>query len=190
MKTIILMIVLMFAAIVVAEPLDTVQYTGFLVKSSDSNDTALAPNTSSWAVCKLWPKIPEYANGIKIKFYIYEPNDPNNLTFSYQLYVADHGGNAQIVGYGDATVGGSKISHNPISLKTLNSGAIDPNYAWVDTLGTITTDWAGGITAQNDGGLNGESSFIFDKQSGRHIWCRIYGRSSAYMKVYCIAFGY
>lgn len=182
-------VLLMLASVAFAEPVETPQNTAYSITIADSNATALTPDTSSWAVCKSWVRIPAWSNGVKVQFYAYDPNDPNGETFSYELYVADFGGNAQKVAAGTGTVGGSKLSHNPISMAELNSGSIDPNYAWVDTLGTITTDWMGGVTAQNDGGLNDVSSFIFDRQSARTIYCRIYGLS-AYLKIYCIAYGY
>jgi hypothetical protein len=194
----IITLMLILCGMVYAQPTETPQYTGFLVHSADSNDTALDPNTNSWYVCKSWVKIPEWANGLKVKFYAYDPNDPNGETFSYQLYVCDYGSNAELVASGSGTVGGSKLSYDPINLKPYHDGVTDPNYtlgaidtdyAWVDTLGTITTDWFGGVSAQNDGGLNDCSSFIFDRQSARHIYCRIYGLS-AYLKIYCIAYGY
>lgn len=174
-----------------ANELETAQYGPILVATADSNAAALSVSTSSWAVCKNWVDVPRSANGLEVMFYAYSPTGPNNLTFSYEFYVAKYGCNAQKVAAGTATVGASQISHNPVTLRQLNSGAVDPNYCWVDTLGTITTDWKdGGVKSQNDGGADDVASFIFDRQSARKTWCRIYNRSSATMVVYCIAYGY
>lgn len=196
MKKLIVLVILLVSGFVYAEQLETPHYTPFLVHSADSNDAALTPDTSSWATCRLWTDIPSWANGLKVCFYAYDPNDPNGETFSYEFYVADYGGNAQLVASGSATIGGSKLSHDPINPSaTWNSGAIDPNRAWVDTLGTITSKWytnssgTASIVRQNYTGLNDTASFIFDRQSGYKAWCRIYGLS-AYTKVYCLAFGY
>lgn len=193
MKKLILFIILISGvAYCSSSSFETPQYGPILVNHADSNDTALTPDTSSWAVCKEWTNIPPWANGLKVQFYGYDPNDPNDDTFSYQFYVADYYGNAQMVCYGNATVGGSKMTVNPIyPAVNLNAGAIDPNYAWVDTV-TKTTDWmdGSGVTLQNNGGLNDVSSLIFDRQTAIKMWCRIYARSDSYLEVYCIVYGY
>lgn len=172
-----------------AEELETSQKTAFLVTYADSNATALDIDTSSWSVCEGWVDIPDWANGLKVMFYAYDPNDPNDDTLSYEFYVADYGGNAQKVASGSATVGKSQLSHDPVSLSELNSGAVDPNYCWIDTLGTVTTDWKGGVSTQNDGGANDCSAFIFDRQNAKKAYCRIYGLSD-YLNVWCVAYGY
>jgi hypothetical protein len=77
-----------------------------------------------------------------------------------------------------------------VTVVELNSGAVDPNYCWVDTLGTITSDWKTTVAPQNDGGADDVSSFIFDRQCARKIYCRVYSRSNAYLKVWCVAYGY
>ena len=191
MKSLIFLIIALFCCCgVFADELETPQMTAILINEADSNDTALAVGTSSWAVTKGWTLIPEKFNGVKVMFYAYDVADPDGETFSYQLYVADYGGNAQIVGYGTGTVGKSQLSHNPVSLAELNSGSVDPNYCWVDTLGAVTDDWASDITTQNDGGADGCAALIFDRQSARTIWCRIYSRSISTLTIYCIAYGY
>jgi len=179
--------------------LETVQKGAWLISEADSNDTALDVNTASWSVCQDWrPDIPAWANGLKVMFYaqyvvvdeVNDLNEPNDSTFSYQFYVADYGGNAQIVASGDATVGAMQLSHDPVTLTELNDGDAAFRYCWVDTLGAITTDWKGGVTAQNDALTNDCAAFIFDRQSAKKAWCRIYSRSNANLKIYCIAHGY
>lgn len=169
----------------------TVQETAFLVATADSNATALAVTTKSWAAVDTttWPEIPQKANYVKVKFYVYYPTTgPNDLTFNYQLYIADYGCNAEIAASGSATCGAAQMSHNPISLVQLNSGAVDPNRCWVDTLGAITSDLANAVNSQNDGGANEVASFILDRQSAKRIWCRIYDRNRTAMVVYCVAY--
>lgn len=184
-------VVLLFCGLYVhAEELETVQPTAMLVAYADANSVALDVNTTSWATAKNWPTISKKANGLKVMFYANNTASPDNQTFSYQLYVADYGASAQLVAAGTATVGKAQLSNNPISLADLNSGLTDPNTLWVDTLGTITSDWKTTVAPQNDAGADDVASFVFDRQSGRKVWCRIYGRSSATLNVSCIAYGY
>ena len=189
-KYILIMFLMLFVGVSFADELSTAQMTAILVNEADSNDSAFDVNTVSWSVAKLWPEISSRFNGIKVVFYAYDPNDPNDETFSYDLRVADYGCNAQATASGTATVGGSQMSHNPISLAELNGGAVDPNYCYVDTLGAITSTWGSSITPQNYGGANDIASFRFDRQSAKTIWCRIYSRSNEDLIVYCIIYGY
>jgi hypothetical protein len=191
MKTkVILSLILLCSMCTFADELQTPQNAPILVAYADANAAALTVSTSSWSVTKNWPIIPSTANGVKICFYAYDPNNPDGETFSYDLYVADYGCNAQKVASGTATIGKAQLSHNPVTVVELNSGAVDPNYCWVDTLGTITSDWKTTVAPQNDGGVNDVASFIFDRQCARKIYCRIYSRSNAYLKVWCVAYGY
>lgn len=185
-----LFLILLLAGFAFADELETVQMTPIKVTYADANAAALDVNTNSWAVTKDWVDIPVTFNGMKVMFYVYDPCGPNNATFSYSFYVTEKYCNAQKVADANATCGALQLSHDPISGAELNSGAVDPNYCWVDTVDTITTDWKGGVTAQNDGGLNDVFSMIFDRQSALKVWCRIYNRSSATMEVRCIAYGY
>jgi hypothetical protein len=166
----------------------TVQETAFLVAVADANAAALTVLTTSWAATAAWPEIPQKANCVKVKFYVYDPCGPDDKTFTYQLYIADYGCNAEIAASGSATCGKAEMSHNPITLGLLNSGAISTSYRWVDTLGTITSDLANAIYPQNDGGADEVASFIFDRQSAKKIWCRLYGRATTTMVVYCVAY--
>lgn len=187
------LLIVFLSAFAWADELETLQYTAKLISTADTNAVALDVNTSSWAVCQNWVGIPSKFNGLKVMFYAYGDGvgggDPNNKTFSYQFYVADYGGAAQLVASGTATVGAMQLSHNPISLAELNSGSVDPNYCWIDTLGAITTDWKSGVSTQNDGGTNDAASFIFDRESAKVAWCRIYDITNL-TTVYCIAYGY
>jgi len=189
-KFFIVMVMLIFLSICLAVNLETVNDSAMLVSSADSNDSALDINTTCWADTATWPEISQRANGLKVKFYAYDPNEPNDETFSYEFYVADYGSSAEKVAAGDANVGDAHLSHNPVTLAELNSGSADPNYCWVDTLGTITSDWKKAPQTQNNDGLNDVASFIFHRESGRKAWCRIYDRSSPYLVVYCIVYYY
>ena len=167
---------------------DVVQSGPILIESADSNATALDVNQTSWGAAKDWVEISERASNLSVKFYVYDPCGPNDATFSYEFYVADYGCNAAKVAAGDATCGALQLSRNPVTLDELNDG--DPNslYCWVDTLGTVTADWASTVYTQNDGGLNDISAFIFNCENAKTAWCRIYDRSSATMVVYCVSY--
>ena len=195
MRKIFLITILVLCLISVSkgDELETVQPTAQLISSASSDASALDVNQTSWAAVSSWEDLSDKANGLKVKFYVYDTNTngPNDTTFSYEFYVADYGCNAEKVAAGTAICGAAQLSHDPVSIGTeLNSG--DPNslYCWVDTLGTITTDWAPGVTSQNDGGLNDVASFIFDRESAKKAWCRIYSRSRATMTVYCVIYYY
>ena len=191
-RILLLVILLVLAgSICLADELQTGQDSAFLVNSADSNDSALGVDDTYWGALSSWPNIPSRANGLKVKFYVYDPCGPDNTTFNYIFYVADYGCNAEVVASGSATCGAAQLSHNPIDLSEFNSGAPSSIYCWVDTLGTITTDWKnGGINSQNDGGADSVASFIFDRQSAKKAWCRIYDRSTSTMVVYCVAYYY
>lgn len=182
--------ILLLTGLAHAGDLTTVQPTALLIASADSNVAALDVNQTSWTATAEWPEISSYMNVMKIKWYVYDPCGPNDTTFSYEFHVADYGCNTELVAYGTATTGAAQLSHNPTTLAELNSG--DPNtlYCWADTLGTPTDDWAPTIKTQNDGGLDGVASLLFDRESGKRAWCRIYGMSSTTMTVYCVAYGY
>jgi len=190
MKKIAILIILLLTGLTYAGDLTTVQPTAMLIASADSNAAALDVNQTSWAATAAWPNVSASSNVLKIKWYVYDPCGPNDATFSYQMYVADYGCNAELIAYGTATTGAAQLSHNPIKLTELNSG--DPNslFCWVDTLGAVTDDWGPTVKTQNDGGLNGVASLLFDRESAKRAWCRIYNRSSATMTVYCVAWGY
>ena len=200
MKKVVMVLITMlmfFVSTSYAEELETTQMTPIVLAAVEANDTALDINTTSWAYAKNWTEIPEKFNALKVMFYATEPNDPNGetldpngCTFNYAVYVADYGCSGQIVASGSSTVGGMQLSHNPITLAELNSGSTDPNSCWVDTLGTVTTDWKTGVSTQNDGGSDGMASLIFDRESGKTVKCIITARSTSYLHVWCIAYGY
>lgn len=172
---------------------ETPQVTAQLVNSADSNDAALDVNETSWAATSTWAEISSIGYTYKIKFYVYDTNasGPNDVTFSYQYYVADYYCNAEIVAEGTATCGAAQLSHNPVSGAQLNSGDPNSSYCWVDTLGTPTEDWASGhFTTQNDDGGNSVATILVNRQSGKKHWCRIYNRSRSTMTVYCVAYYY
>lgn len=185
----ILLVLLAITAGSYATNIETPSYSPTLLNYADANDSALDPNNTYWDAVDEWESVLMYQNYLKIQFYAYDPNDPNDETFSYEVWVADRYCNAQKVCSGDATVGGAKLSVNPITSVQLNSGAIDPNYAYVDTLGAVTTEWIQ-VYRQNYGGDDNVSSLIFDRQTGLVAWVRIYDRSNAYLEVYAIAYGY
>jgi len=192
-KIFLTILILFLASVSWADELETVQPPAKLIKTSNSNDAALGVDGTSWAVASGWPLLSVKSNALKVKFYVYDSNTsgPNDTTFSYEFYVADYGCNAEKVAAGSATCGAAQLSHDPANpLAELNSG--DPNslYCWVDTLGTITTDWASLLLKQNDGGLNDVASFIFDRQTAKKAWCRIYNRSRSTMTVYCVIYYY
>ena len=172
------------------EELETVNKTAFLIASADGNDADLDANQTSWGATAAWPEVTTKANYLKVKFYSYDSAGPNDKTFSYEFYLADYGCNAELVASGSATVGGAQLSHNPVSLAEFNDG--DPNslYLWVDTLGTITSDWATTIYPQNESTSDEPASFLFDRQGGKRAWCRIYNLTSATMTVYCVGYYY
>jgi hypothetical protein len=182
----------LFCGILRADTAETVQPTAFLVNYADSNAAALDFNETSWSVAEEWTEISSQAKYLKVKFYVKDTSDPNERTFSYQFYVADKGCNAEIVASGDANCGAAQMSHDPVTMSELNSGDVDPNYCWVDTLGTITTDWEDGdVDAINDDGANSVASFEFNRLSAKTAYCRIYNMSSsATMTVYCVAYYY
>ena len=191
-KYIFLLILLVFVLPARAVELETARDTAFLVNSADSNSAALDVNETSWAAASDWADIGGRANRLKVKFYVYDPCGPNDSTFSYVFYVADHGCNAEPVCSDDVTCGAAQLSHEPTSATTeLNGG--DPNslYCWVDTMSdTPTNDWPTGVEAQNNGGVNTIASVLFDAGSAKKAWCRIYDRSSGTMVVYCVAYYY
>lgn len=163
----------------------------FLINSADSNDAALTVSTTNWDDLSSWANISQRGGNLKVMFYVTdETSSPDNSTFKYIFYVADSLCNAQVVASGAATCGAAQLSRNPINNAALDTTAGDPNEQnrWVDTLGTITTDWKDSdIDAQNDDGADSVAAFIFDRQSGKKAWCRIYERSSSTMTVNCIA---
>ena len=173
------------------DELETARDTCFLVTYADAD--AAAVSDTSWNVAKHWPEISKRSNRLKVKFYAYNTTSPANATFNYIFYVADRGCNAEIAASGSATVGAATLSCNPVNFDDINDVTGDPNtlWCWVDTLGTITTDWKDSdVKAQNDGGADSVASFIFDPQSGARAYCRIYDRSSATLKVWCVAYYY
>jgi len=189
MKLKLFLIMVFLCGLCMADELETIQNSAMLVSSADSNDSALGVDGTSWVVAKTWKNITGYANNMKVKFYVYDPCGPNDATFDYQFYVADYGCNAELVADGNVVCGAAQMSHNPVDLAEINSGVVDPNYCWVDTL-DVTEDWKGEISTQNNGGLNGVASFIFYRQCAKKAWCRIYSRSTATMIVYCVAYYY
>ena len=197
MKKLVILIALMIACIAVAEPLESNQPTAFMVSYTDTNDTAFDVNTLSWAVCKDWKDISLKANGMKVMFYcqytpldVNDANDPNDTTFDYTFYVSDYGGAAQKVASGSATCGALQLSHNPISIETeLNSGDPSSNWCWVDTLGTLTSEWKVAPTLQNEGGNNDAASFIFDRQTAKKAKC-VFTGIDAQITVHCVSYDY
>lgn len=195
--------ILLMAGITAADTLETVQPSPFLIVVSTADDAALDANDTSWKTAFTWPEIPKGANSLKIAFYAYDSEDGNTTadsnTFNAQIYIADFGGSGQLVCDTNATIGKMQLSHSPITsgnLLTYGFASIntsgDPNseYTWVDTLSTPATAWKGSVTAQNGAGTDDMASLIFDRQSGKRIWCRIYGRSSSYLTIWCIGWYY
>ena len=190
-KYVLWIIILAFCSIGFADKVEVAQPTPFLV-ASDSNAAALDTNCP-WGTAATWSEIPSGATHLKIKFYVYDTIGANDSNFLYQLYVADYGSGAEKVCSGLATCGAAQLSHNPVSLAALT--LTDANTCWVDTLGTVTTDWnvgsqTAGVTTQNDGGSDGIASLIFNRQSAKRIWCRMYTPSTTTMTMYCIAYWY
>lgn len=205
-----LLILLMFCLSANAEILETQSKSCMLVAVADSNATALDINQTSWdwiishdsdgeTGTHGWPKYTMASNFPKVKFYVYDPSGPNDVTFDYIYYQAEYGCNAEIVASGSATCGAAQLSHNPVIVDDvniakgyLNAGEPNEYYCWVDTFGTITSDINTFFSpkASNDNGLNGVASFTYDRQSAQRAWCCIYNRSSATCVVYCVAFGY
>lgn len=205
-----LIALLVFAFPLKAEVLETESKTCMLVSVAEANGTALDVNQTSWGWVIThgtsgststhgWPKYSERMNRPKVKFYVYDPCGPNDVTFDYIYYQADNGCNAELVASGSATCGAAQLSHNPVTVDDantisgwLNSGEPNTLYCWVDTFGTITSDLYSYFApkASNDGGLNGVASFTYDRQTAERCYCVIYNRSSATMTVYVVAFGY
>jgi len=193
MKKYVLLLTLMFflySGSAIGAGLDTAQATAILIKMADANETAADVNSTSWGYAKDWVEIPSTFSMVKVMFYVYDPNDPTDEGFDYQLYVADYGCSGQLVADANATVGLMQLSHDPINLVDVNSVTILDTYRWADKFGTITEDWMGTIYTQNSGGANGAAALIFDRESGKTINCLINGMTNAYMRVYCIAYGY
>jgi hypothetical protein len=175
-----------------AQKLGTIQDSAKLVTAVDANDTPLDVNTVGWYYAQSGTPIPANFNGLKVMLYTYDPNDANDATFKYKFYVAGEFGSWEPVADGNATVGYSQLSHNPVTGTAFQASELpDPNYLWVDTLDeTIVTKWMGGVTPQNYTGLNVPAAFIFDRQNACRMKCIITDRSSAFLSVWCVAYGY
>jgi len=196
-KILFLILVLIMAGSARADEIYTPQMTAVLISAVEANDTALDVNTASWAYAKSWTQIPATWSTLKVMFYATEPNDPNGEslttdgeTFSFKFYIADYGNNGQVVADCNATVGAMLLSHNPITLAELASGSGDPNTNWVDTISTPVEAWNGTVAAQNNAGEDGAASLVIGRESGKTAKCIITNRSSGYLHVNCIAYGY
>jgi type II secretory pathway pseudopilin PulG len=197
-KVFLIAILVILAAFLVpayADSSNTIQPTAQLVNEADANDAAVDVNNATWGaiVTANWPEILQSAYTLKIKFYVYDSATagPNDTTFSYQFYLADYGCSGELVASGTATCGATQLSHSPVSITTLNGGDPNTSYCWVDTLGTVTQDWATGhVATQNDGGADNVASLLINRESAKRMWCRIYDRSSSTMTVYCVAYFY
>ncbi len=177
-----------------ADTVETVQPTPFLIAAASEDAAALGVDGTYWGATAAWPEIPKGAANLKIAFYAYDDANltPDGNTFNAQVYIADFGGNAQLVCDVNCTIGKAQLSHNPVSPSTeLNAGAADPCHTWVDTTdASPETWWKGGVTAQNYTGADDMASLILNRQSGKRIWCRISEMSTTNLTVWCVGWFY
>lgn len=162
---------------------------------SDTNMTALAVNTSSWASMKaVAMPIDQHWNGVNLYFYGYGDGagagDPNNGTFSFDVYLVDYMTGAIPVSLANtATCGAQQMTHNPYTKAELNSGAVSTNYCWVDTISTGTVYYNKTLSFPTTNGSNGVACMSFDRKTSYGIYVRIYSIAGI-TTVTCVMNGY
>jgi len=178
-------------------PLATVQQRAKLVDSVTSDDSALGTTDSSWTDCAaLFIEIPAEWNVLSLSFYGYGDGDgagdPNDATFSFDVYVCDYFGGAEMLSSGNSGVfGAQQMSHNPYTGAELNSGAVSTSYCWADTITEGTTYWSTAIYYTDYEGNDRRAKLKFDRHEAYGLWVRIYDMTAqSVTSVTCVANGF
>jgi hypothetical protein len=164
--------------------LSTPQQSAISIASVTADATALAYNTSSWADAKaLFIEIPLEWNYTSWSFYGYGDGDgagsPANATFSYNLYLIDYYGGAELVISGaTGTIGAQQLSHDPVSGAELNSGAVSANYCWADTLSETAADWPSTAYWSNNSAADTRAKGRIDRLEAYGVYICIYNMTA------------
>ncbi len=164
-----------------ATHLATPQQAGEIISTVLADATA--PNSvdgMNWASClTTFTEIRPEWNAPSLSFYGYGDGtgigNPNDATFSYDIYLCDlYGGWECVSSANSGTIGAQRLSHNPETGAELRGGVVDPNYCWADDLNEGTTKWAKTIAYSDYQSTDGRAKTKFDRMEAYGIYVRIY----------------
>jgi hypothetical protein len=173
----------------------SVQRSGEIVASvtADAADPNFAEKTWTNAMAN-FTAIPAEWGIVTLSFYGYGDGtgdgDPNDATFSYDVYVVDIWGGYEAVTTGSTgTIGAMKLSHNPATGAALT----DPNssYRWCDDLNEGTKKTTSVVSYSDYESTNGLAKQKWDRHSAFGIYVRIYNMTAQPVtSVNCIMNGF
>ena len=158
--------------------------------------TALLKTTSSWADMKSSAiRIPAEWRKLSLSFYGYGDGDgagdPDGATFAWKVYTVDYNYGAQLIGNGTGVIGKQQLSHNPTTGAELNSGDVDLNYCWADTIAEVAMKVERDITYSDFAGDDSIAALHFDRYAAYGILVIITAMTAqSVTKVTCVMNGH
>jgi len=175
----------------------SVQDRPIQIASVTADASALTVATENWDDnTVLFVPIPVEWSNVTLSFYGYGDGtgvgDPNDTTFSFDVYVCDiYGGAECIVSGSTGTIGAQQLSVNPATGASLASGAPDPNYCWSDDLNEGTLRTTSTVAYSDYQSTDGLAKMKFDRGSAFGIYVRIYDMTAQLVtSVTCVMNGY
>lgn len=176
----------------------TIQSGYVQINSVTADDTDLATTTSYWdSIDDTFIAISPWWNTVELTFYGYGDGvgdgSPDGATFTFMVYAARWYGGAKKVYEGVGTVGAQQMSVNPVTEASLNSGAADSDYCWVDTIDPNGNgdEWISDIQLSGNAGNDGIATASFDLNGYTGIYVYIKDMTAqSVTSITCIASGY
>lgn len=172
----------------------SVQMTGELVASVtvDAADPAVTAKTwtNAMADCTV---IPAEWGLLSLSFYGYGDGDgagdPNDATFSFDVYVVDiWGGYEAVTTANTGTIGAMKLSHNPVTGAIL---ADTTSSSWCDDINEGTAKTTSTIAYSDYESTDGRAKQKWDRHSAFGIFVRIYDMTGqSVTRIDCVMNGF
>lgn len=183
-----------------------------VVNYTDSNDTALTPDTVYWdslSVGTVFKKIDAAWNYVEVAFYAAGSpddanyvSDPNTVSFTFTIWASRWGASAVPVYYGTAVVGNCELSRPPEdtgAANRYNSGSLSAtnSYKWVDYIAATGNGdcWSTASSTElwvtnNTKTADYIARLVFDAKGYAVLWCELNGIVGTPRYVYCVATGF